>query len=96
MYEWIKNLFKNSDMLRMGHCQSLDDLNLGMGWLYYSFARLIKPKIIVVIGSLRGYAPIIFAKALQDNNQGGKVLFIDPSLADDFWKNPDKVTKHFK
>ena len=80
----------------MGHCQSLEDLNLGMGWLYYALARVIQPQAIVVIGSLRGFSPIIFAKALSDNAGGGVVHFIDPSLANDFWKDANKVNEHFK
>ena len=96
MYDWIEKLYQDKDMLRMGHCQSLEDLNLGMGWLYYALARLIKTQTIVIIGSWRGFSPIIFAKALSDNAGGGVVHFIDPSLADDFWKDANKVNGHFK
>jgi predicted O-methyltransferase YrrM len=92
---WIADLFADPDQLRMGHCQSLDDFNLGMGWLYYGLARLIRPKKVVVIGSWRGFAPLIFGKALVDNQEGGSIVFIDPSLVDDFWKNPAAVRNHF-
>jgi predicted O-methyltransferase YrrM len=95
MYDWISELYKDPDMLRMGHCQTADDLNLGMGWLYYGFARLIRPQKIVVIGSYRGFSPLVFSKALIDNGEGGVVHFIDPSLADDFWKDADRVNDYF-
>jgi predicted O-methyltransferase YrrM len=96
MNNWISQLFENPDMLRMGHCQSRDDLNLGMGWLYYGFTRLLHPRKIVVIGSWRGFTPLVFGKALIDNGENGIVHFIDPSLADDFWKDADRVNQHFK
>ena len=65
-------------MLRMGHCQTIEDLNLGMGWLYYGYTRLLRPQKIVVIGSWRGFTPLIFGKALADNGNNGVVHFIDP------------------
>ena len=83
-------------MLRMGHCQTIEDLNLGMGWLYYGYTRLLRPQKIVVIGSWRGFTPLIFGKALADNGNNGVVHFIDPSLADDFWEDADQVNQHFK
>jgi predicted O-methyltransferase YrrM len=96
MYNWISQLYKNPDLLRMGHCQSPVDLNLGMGWLYYGFTRLIRPQKVVIIGSWRGFTPLIFSKALADNAENGVVYFIDPSLADDFWKDAGKVSEYFK
>ena len=93
--EWIARLFEDPDLLRMGHCQRPEDLNLGMGWLYYAVARLVRPKTVVVIGSWRGFAPLVFAKALADNVEDGKVIFIDPSLVDDFWKAPQQVRERF-
>lgn len=95
LHDWIGRLFDDPNFLKMGHCQRLDDLNLGMGWLYYGLARLIRPKRVVVIGSWRGFAPLVFGKALADNLEGGSVLFIDPSLVDDFWKDPGAVREHF-
>jgi predicted O-methyltransferase YrrM len=38
----------------------------------------------------------MFAKALQDNSNPGKVLFIDPSLADDFWRDPARTDAYFR
>jgi len=93
--EWVGQLFQHADMLRMGHCQSLDDKNLGLGWLYYGLARVIRPPKVVVIGSYRGFVPLVLGKALADNDEGGKVYFIDPSLVDDFWKDAAAVQAHF-
>jgi predicted O-methyltransferase YrrM len=95
MNDWIRQLYLNKDLLTMGHCQSEENLNLGMGWLYYGFTRLLRPQLVVVIGSLRGFAPLVFAKALLDNQDGGTILFIDPSYADDFWKVPHKTDAYF-
>lgn len=95
MDEWIARLFTNPEMLRMGHCQRAEDRNLGMGWIYYALARLIRPARVVVIGSYRGFTPLVFGKAVADNGGDGRVWFIDPSLADDFWSDPGSVAAHF-
>jgi predicted O-methyltransferase YrrM len=92
---WIKTLYGDRKMLGMGHAQSKADGNLGLGWLYYSLARLQRAKRIVVIGSYRGFVPMVLARALQDNRNAGIVDFIDPSLVDDFWKDPERVQAHF-
>ena len=93
--DWINTLFENKDLLRMGHHQRAEDANLGLGWLYYALARILRPARVVVIGSFRGFVPLIFSKALADNSEGGQVWFIDPSLVDDFWKDPSAVRKFF-
>jgi predicted O-methyltransferase YrrM len=95
MKEWIQTLFETEDLLRMGHHQRAEDANLGLGWLYYALARILRPRRVVVIGSFRGFVPLIFSKALADNSEGGQVCFVDPSLADDFWKEPSAVHKFF-
>ena len=95
MEEFISRLFADPEMLRMGHAQRRDDLNLGLGWLYYALARVIRPKTAVVIGSWRGFVPAVIGKALADNTEPGEVLFIDPSLVDDFWSDPARVERHF-
>lgn len=95
MQDWITQLFSNEDFLRMGHLQRKEDLNLGLGWLYYSLTRIVRTQTIVIIGSYRGFSPLIFGKALQDNIEQGKIIFIDPSLVDDFWKNLQEVQAHF-
>jgi predicted O-methyltransferase YrrM len=95
MRDWIAHLFEHGDMLRMGHGQRRDDLNLGLGWLYYGLGRLLQPRKVVVIGSLRGFVPLLFGKALGDNGEEGRVYFVDPSFVDEFWREPAKVREHF-
>lgn len=96
MDAWIRKLFEDEEMLKMGHAQREDDLNLGLGWVYYALARVVRPETVVIIGSWRGFTPLVFAKALADNAELGRVVFIDPSLADDFWTNADEVCAHFE
>jgi predicted O-methyltransferase YrrM len=93
--EWIAQLYRDKDLTRMGHLQRASDLNLGLGWVYYGLARTIRPRIAVVIGSYRGFVPLVLGKALADNKEGGEVIFIDPSLVDDFWKDAKSVQHHF-
>ena len=95
MKDWIAKLFDCRDLTRMGHLQRIEDANLGLGWIYYGLARVIRPKTVVVIGSYRGFVPLVLGKALADNQDGGRVVFIDPSFVDDFWKNPQAVREHF-
>ncbi len=96
MDTYLRELFADPEMLRMGHAQRLADHNLGLGWIYYAFGRLIRPARAVVVGSYRGFVPSVIAKSLQDNMEGGEVWFIDPSLVDDFWKVPARVTETFQ
>ena len=96
MNDWIARLFEKPGFAAMGHAQSVPDANLGLGWIYYGLARVIRPKTVVVIGSYRGFVPLVFGKALSDNLDGGKVVFIDPSMVDDFWKSPTGVREHFE
>jgi hypothetical protein len=95
MEDFISNLFRDPDMLRMGHDQRLQDNNLGLGWLYYALGRILRCRRAVVIGSYRGFSPALLAKAMLDNIEGGEVTFIDPSMADDFWNTAEKVKSHF-
>jgi predicted O-methyltransferase YrrM len=95
MNDWIAKLLNNPDLCRMGHGQRLADLNLGLGWLYYALARVVRPKTAVVIGSYRGFVPMILARAMTDNLEKGLVYFIDPSFVDDFWKDPQAVNAYF-
>jgi predicted O-methyltransferase YrrM len=92
---WIAQLLADPQHLRMGHGQRARDLNLGLGWLYYAFGRTIRPSTAVVIGSYRGFVPLVLARALADNGDNGQVHFIDPSLVDDFWKDPAAVREYF-
>jgi predicted O-methyltransferase YrrM len=93
---WIARLFEEPGLLRMGHNQRADDLNLGLGWMYYGLGRLLHPHRAVVIGSYRGFVPLVLAKAVSDNVEGGEVTFVDPSMVDDFWKDPDAVRDYLQ
>ncbi len=95
MDDFVTRLLADPTMLRMGHAQRAEDQNLGLGWLYYSFARLVRHPQAVVIGSWRGFVPSIIARGMADNVERGELLFIDPALADDFWHQPAKVAAHF-
>lgn len=92
---WIENLFRDPALAAMGHAQRPERLDLGLGWIYYGLARLARPQRVVVIGSHRGFAPMVFARALADNEEGGRVVFVDPSMVDDFWTDPSRVKSHF-
>ena len=92
---WIERLFRDPALGIMGHAQRPVELDLGLGWIYYGLARVARPERVVVIGSYRGFAPMVFARALVDNGAGGRVVFIDPSMVDDFWKDPARVKAHF-
>jgi predicted O-methyltransferase YrrM len=92
---WIAQLLRDPAMTGMGHDQRVADSNLGLGWLYYGFARLWRPRRVVVIGSYRGFAPLLFARALADNGEGGRVTLIEPSLVDAFWTDAAAVAAHF-
>lgn len=94
--EFIRRLYSDPTMLRMGHSQRREDLNLGLGWIYYALGRIIRPSRAVVIGSLRGFAPSVIAKSMLDNVEGGEVLFIDPSYVNEFWTDPAEVEAHFR
>jgi predicted O-methyltransferase YrrM len=93
--DWIAKLFDERDLLRMGHAQRAEDLNLGLGWLYYALVRVVRPKCAVVIGSYRGFVPLVLARALSDNAERGELYFIEPSLVDDFWKDDLAVRDYF-
>jgi predicted O-methyltransferase YrrM len=96
MDAWIGKLFERPDLARMGHAQRRRDSNLGLGWLYYALGRIVRPRHAVVIGSYRGFVPMMLGKALTDNRDGGEVVFIDPSLVDPFWTDPAEVAGYFR
>jgi len=96
MHEWIARLFDHPELLQMGHLQRAEDRNLGLGWIYYGLARTLRPQTVVVIGSYRGFVPLVLGKALTDNLEGGTVSFVDPSMVDDFWKDPAAVERWFE
>lgn len=93
--DWIADLFEHRALLQMGHGQRLADQNLGLGWMYYALARVVRPAQAAVIGSYRGFVPLVIARALADNSEGGRLHFIDPSLVDDFWKNDAQAKEYF-
>ena len=95
MKSWIEDLFKFPELAGMGHHERIEDANLGLGWIYYGLARMLRPQLVVVIGSWRGFVPLVIGKALADNLEGGTVTFTDPSLVDDFWNEPQEVTDWF-
>ncbi len=45
--------------------------NLGFGNIFYGFARSMRPKHVVVIGSKAGFSPVCFALAVKDNEGTG-------------------------
>ena len=95
LVRWIGRLFEDPAMLRMGHNQRADDRNLGLGWLYYALGRIVRPKRALVVGSWRGFVPLVLGRALGDNLDPGRVTFLDPSLVDGFWTDPAAVRAHF-
>lgn len=95
LQDWIAQIYTYPELLGMGHAQSLEDLNLGLGWLYYALPRILRCQTVVVIGSYRGFVPLVLGRALQDNQSGGQLIFIDPSYVDDFWKDSKQVQSHF-
>jgi predicted O-methyltransferase YrrM len=93
--DWIARIFERPELLLSGHGQRAADRNLGLGWLYYALGRILRPRRAVVIGSWRGFAPLMFAKAIQDNTEQGELIFIDPSFVDGFWKDAAAVDRYF-
>ncbi|MFA6602431.1 MAG: GNAT family N-acetyltransferase [Candidatus Shapirobacteria bacterium] len=86
--------------------QSIENFNLGFGFIYYSLVRALRPSNVVAFGSLKGFAPICFALGLKDNNHG-KLSFIDAAYSDTkegkdvasggegFWKIKKQVKQQF-
>lgn len=72
------------DILRqakpLGHHEEAKTLNLGFGFLYYSLARVLRPKHVLVIGSGYGFSVVCLALGLRDNRQG-RLAFVDPSYS---------------
>lgn len=95
MQDWIERLLAHPELVRMGHHQRAEDANLGLGWVYYGLVRALRPTHAVVIGSWRGFVPLVIGRAMTDNAEGGEVTFIDPSLVDDFWRDPERVSRWF-
>jgi predicted O-methyltransferase YrrM len=81
----IDRMSQDKDLWMMGHGQDHSSLDIGLGWTYYGITRSHKPKLAVVIGSWRGFVPMLIAQAIQDTGNNGRLLFIDPSLVDEQW-----------
>lgn len=79
----------------MGHAQRAEARCLGLGWIYDGLARVSRPRTALVIGSWRGFVPLVLSRALKDNGDGGEVTFVDPSLVDDFWRDSSSVADWF-
>jgi predicted O-methyltransferase YrrM len=65
-----------------------------MGWLYYGITRALRPKMVIAIGSGRGFVPILLARAQKDAG-ALPIQFVDPSFDDDFWTDPSRVRQWF-
>jgi SAM-dependent methyltransferase/predicted O-methyltransferase YrrM len=93
--EFVASVMRHPGLLRMGHNQRAEDKSLGLGWLYYALARVVRPARAVVVGSYRGFVPLVVGKAFADGLEGGEVTFVDPSLVDPFWTDPAAVRAWF-
>lgn len=82
----IASMAEKPELWGMGHGQDPQRQDLGLGWTYYGLARSLRPRLAVVIGSWRGFVPLLIAQAIQDGGYGGRLIFIDPSLVDDHWR----------
>ncbi|MFM7087760.1 MAG: class I SAM-dependent methyltransferase [Cyanobium sp.] len=82
----IEAMARDPQLWEMGHNQNLERQDLGLGWLYYGLTRSLRPSRAVVIGSWRGFVPMLLAQALQDGGADGELIFIDPSFVDDQWR----------
>ncbi|CAM3821192.1 class I SAM-dependent methyltransferase [Mucilaginibacter galii] len=49
----------------------LNSLNLGFGYIFYSFTRTLRPQNIIVIGSKAGFSPVMFGLGMKDNEGTG-------------------------
>jgi predicted O-methyltransferase YrrM len=90
------------------HAESIADLNLGFGFAYYAFARILRPKLVVVLGSMIGFSAVCFALGVKDNANSGRVILVDAGYSDSsdgkakgmggagFWKNAEKHRSIFK
>ncbi|MBW7955177.1 class I SAM-dependent methyltransferase [Patescibacteria group bacterium] len=65
-----------------GHRASIEQGDLGYGWMHYSLIRLLKPKKVLCVGSRHGYIPAILAQACKDNGLG-HVYFVDAGFGDE-------------
>jgi predicted O-methyltransferase YrrM len=83
----INRMLEAESLWKMGHGQDFALGDIGLGWTYYGLTRTLKPLTSLVIGSWRGFVPLILGQAIEDNDNGGRLVFIDPSLVDDHWRD---------
>jgi len=89
--EFLDKIMTTPDLLQMGHGQTIDDKNLGMGWIYYSLSRLYKPEVVVCIGSWRGFVPILIAKGWELDNITHYKMTTQEFKSSDVYKNLEKI-----
>ena len=53
--------------------------NLGFGFLFYGLVRVLRPKTMVIIGSKKGFAPVVFGIGAKDNEGVGHKTITDRS-----------------
>ena len=87
----IKLMREKPDLWQMGHGQNLANADIGLGWFYYGLARSLQLSRAVVIGSWRGFVPMLIGQAMQDTGNHGDLIFIDPSFVDSQWEGDVKA-----
>lgn len=74
--------------------EAREERDLGLGLLYYTLIRVLKPRRVLMVGSLRGFSVVCMALGLEDNG-AGDIDFVDAARVDDFWTRTDQVRQHF-
>lgn len=74
---------------------AISEADLGLGFVYYALARVLKPEQVVVVGSYRGFSVVCTALGLVHNRKG-RLHFVDAAVVDDFWTDPARVRRHFQ
>jgi predicted O-methyltransferase YrrM len=95
--ELVTNMLRSLTPLGHHGCsveKGIDQCDLGLGLIYYALTRVLKPRKVVVVGSLRGFSVVCIALALEDNDLG-EIDFIDAAKVDDFWTDKQTVQQHF-
>lgn len=91
----------------LGHNEDKANLNLGFGFVYYGLVRALRPKHVLVIGSGFGFSVVCLALGLRDNQNDGRLTFVDPSYSlfrngpfmtmggRGSWSNAERARAHF-
>jgi len=94
-----------SELNPTAQAESIADLNLGFGFLYYAMGRILRPKLALVLGSQKGFSAISIALAMRDNANDGKLILVDAGYSDvldghrlgmggvGFWKDLERVKR---